>query len=66
VTRAYPFHELKYDFFKKIVEQLKNQKNIWIKGLFTETANHLELKTPIKFEINIYTKNPNQRDFRVR
>ncbi len=30
VTRAYPFNELKYHLFKKIVEQLKNQKNIWI------------------------------------
>jgi len=41
VTRAYPFHELKYDFFKKIVEQLKNQKNIWIdeQGFIVKKAN---------------------------
>ncbi len=41
VTRAYPFHELKYDFFKKIVEQLKNQRNIWIdeQGFIVKKAN---------------------------
>ncbi len=41
ITRAYPFHELKYDFFKKIVEQLKNQKNIWIdeQGFIVKKAN---------------------------
>jgi ATP-dependent Lhr-like helicase len=30
IKRAYPFHNLEYIFFKKIVEQLKNQRNIWI------------------------------------
>jgi len=41
ITRAYPFSELKYDFFKKIVVQLKNQKNIWIdeQGFIVKKAN---------------------------
>ncbi len=30
VKRAYPFYKLKKDVFKKIVEQLRNQRSIWV------------------------------------
>jgi ATP-dependent Lhr-like helicase len=30
IKRAYPFHRLKFDFFNKIILQLKNQRSIWI------------------------------------
>ncbi len=41
VTRSYSFNKLKYDFFKKIVDQLKNQRNIWIdeQGFIVKKAN---------------------------
>jgi ATP-dependent Lhr-like helicase len=41
ITRSYSFHELKYVFFKKIVEQLKIQRNIWIdeQGFIVKKAN---------------------------
>jgi ATP-dependent helicase Lhr and Lhr-like helicase len=41
IKRAYPFINLKYVFFKKITEQLKNQKNIWIdeQGFIIKKAN---------------------------
>jgi len=29
--------------------------NIWCKGFFTEGKGHRKLKTPIPFELNIYT-----------
>ena len=31
------------------------EKNFWVKGIFTEKKNHETLKIPIKFELNIYT-----------
>ena len=41
IKRAYPFSNLKYTFFKKITEQLKNQRNIWIdeQGFIIKKAN---------------------------
>ena len=41
IKRAYPFHKLKFTTFKKIVEQLKIQRNIWIdeKGIINKRRN---------------------------
>ncbi len=34
IKRAYPFHKLKYIFFNKIIQQLKDQRSIWIEDNF--------------------------------
>lgn len=32
ICRSYPFYKLKKEFFLKMLEQLKNQRSIWIEG----------------------------------
>jgi hypothetical protein len=36
------------------------QDNLWIKGKFTESKNHIKLPEPLSFQINIYRKIENQ------
>lgn len=38
------------------------QDNLWIKGKFTESKRHIKLKTPISFELNIYSQNKNMEE----
>jgi ATP-dependent Lhr-like helicase len=34
ICRSYPFYKLRLEFFKKILEQLKNQRSIWVDGQY--------------------------------
>jgi len=41
IKRSYPFHKLKITYFNKIVQQLRNQRSIWMEGenLITKRRN---------------------------
>ena len=46
-----------FEFPKHVFDLRRNgeENNLWVKGVFTETKNHVPLSEPIDFEINIYT-----------
>lgn len=39
-------------------EGIGQEDNLWIKGKFTETANHSKLPEEIPFQLNVYSKIP--------
>jgi len=62
VKRAYPFHELKKEIFEKIIDQLRNQRSIWIE----EDNDHItKRKNSRNYFLDNISMIPDEKTFSV-